>query len=332
MRQFLVIQTAFLGDVVLATAIVESLHKRYPDAAIDMLVRDGNQCILENHPFLRYVLVWDKKKKKYQNLYELLKTIRSRQYDSVINVQRYAATGFLTVFSGAKERIGFDKNPWSPFFSKKIPHLFSSQGRTIHEIERNQALISDLAGTSPEKPRLYPSSSDREKVIGLQKDPYICIAPASVWFTKQYPAEKWASFINGLQDRYMVYMTGAPSDRALNTSICRMIDLAYRVKDLSGEISMLSTVALMEGSRMNYVNDSAPMHFASAVNAPVTAIYCSTLPSFGYAPLSDERRIVESPIKLPCRPCGLHGKKACPEGHFRCAMEIMDIQLLQALA
>jgi len=87
----------------------------------------------------------------------------------------------------------------------------------------------------------------------------------------------------------------------------------------------------MKYAVMNYVNDSAPMHFASAVNAPVTAIYCSTLPSFGFGPLSDRSFIVERQGELYCRPCGLHGKKACPEGHFRCALEIKEEQLIEML-
>ena len=73
------------------------------------------------------------------------------------------------------------------------------------------------------------------------------------------------------------------------------------------------------------------MHFASAMNAPTTAVYCSTLPSFGFGPLSDVKFIVEKLEPLYCRPCGLHGRAACPEGHFRCAYEIKDEQLLQAL-
>jgi heptosyltransferase-2 len=79
---------------------------------------------------------------------------------------------------------------------------------------------------------------------------------------------------------------------------------------------------------MNYVNDSAPLHLASAVNASVTAIFCSTVPDFGFGPLSDKSRVVETQEKLDCRPCGLHGFKACPEGHFKCATAIKTEQLL----
>jgi len=80
---------------------------------------------------------------------------------------------------------------------------------------------------------------------------------------------------------------------------------------------------------MNYVNDSAPLHLASAMNAPTTAIYCSTAPAFGFGPLSDNSRIIETQEKLDCRPCGLHGFKTCPEKHFKCAFTIEAKQLLE---
>ena len=82
---------------------------------------------------------------------------------------------------------------------------------------------------------------------------------------------------------------------------------------------------------MIYVNDSAPMHFASAVDAPVTAVYCSTIPAFGYGPLSSKSHIVELSEALPCRPCGIHGQKQCPEKHFNCAQKISTQQLLAVL-
>jgi heptosyltransferase-2 len=65
------------------------------------------------------------------------------------------------------------------------------------------------------------------------------------------------------------------------------------------------------------------------MNAPVTAVYCSTIPAFGFGPLSDKSFIVEIKGSLDCRPCGLHGFKACPRGHFRCAYSIGDEQLLE---
>jgi ADP-heptose:LPS heptosyltransferase len=335
-QKFLVIQTAFIGDVVLATALVEKLHAVFPDAHIDFLVRKGNEGLLAGHPWLHEVLVWDKKKNKLKNLWAMTRRIRRTRYDKVINVQRFAATGLLTVFSAAKETIGFDKNPLSRWFTHRIPHVISVSvtpgatppAKTLHETQRNQALISAFTDDRPARPRLYPTAKDEEKVAPYQHGSYITISPASVWFTKQYPREKWADFIRQVPATTPIYLLGAPSDHPLCESL---VAAGGKVVNLAGQLSFLQSAALMRGAIMNYVNDSAPMHFASAVNAPVTAVYCSTLPAFGFGPLSEISYIVEVQEHLECRPCGLHGYKACPLGHFNCAYKIRDRQLLQTL-
>jgi heptosyltransferase-2 len=328
--KFLIIQTAFIGDVVLATGIVEKLHRYFPDAQIDFLVRKGNEGLLQNHPYLHEVLIWNKKEGKLKNLWKLLLTIRKRRYDKVINVQRFAATGLLTAFSGARETIGFDKNPLSRFFDKKIKHVISDINHPIHEVDRNNELIRDFTDDKVIKPHLYPSAGDEAAVQSYKKPPYITISPASVWFTKQFPKDKWTSFTKQVPNDYTIYLLGAPGDVPLAEEI-RTASGYAAVINLCGKLSFLQSAALMKDAAMNYVNDSAPMHFASAVNAPVTAVYCSTLPSFGFGPLSDKRFIVEIPHPLSCRPCGLHGRPACPLGHFKCAYEIEDTQLLNTL-
>lgn len=328
MKKFLVIQTAFIGDVVLATGIIEKLHAYFPGAQIDFLLRKGNEALLAGHPFLNEVLIWDKKEHKFRNLWRLIKKVRRTKYDKVINVQRFAATGLLTVLSGAGEKIGFDKNPWSRWFTKSIPHIVSTVDAQLHEVQRNQELIRSFTDEAPAMPRLYPGEGDFRKVQEYKDSPYITISPASVWFTKQYPKEKWMDFIKKAPDSYKVYLLGAPSDAALCTYIKGN---APRVIDLSGQLTFLQSAALMRDAHMNYTNDSAPMHFASALNAPVTAVYCSTIPAFGFGPLSGKKFIVEIQESLDCRPCGLHGYKACPLGHFKCAYQIRDEQLLNSL-
>jgi heptosyltransferase-2 len=159
--------------------------------------------------------------------------------------------------------------------------------------------------------------------------PYVCIAPASVWFTKQFPKEKWVAFIDQLK-QFSVYLLGAPSDHEHCESI-RNATTYPGVTNLSGKLSFLESTALMQHAVMNFVNDSAPLHLASAVNAPVTAVFCSTVPDFGFGPLSDRSFIVETSEPLTCRPCGLHGYKACPQGHFKCALTISNEQLLNSL-
>lgn len=330
MQKILLVQTAFIGDVVLATGLLEKLHNVFPDASIDILVRKGNESLFRSHPFLHEVLVWNKKESKYKHLFTLLKKIRKARYDKVINLQRFAATGFLTAFSKGKQTIGFDKNPLSFLFSDVVRHIVSDGDVVLHEIERNQELIRPFTDAKAAKPRLYPSAEDFLAVDKWKTQPYICIAPASVWFTKQFPADQWIHLIDHLPADMRVYLLGAPGDAFLCESILSG-SKNKQVHNLAGKLSFLESAALQKGAVMNYVNDSAPMHFASAVNAAVTAVYCSTIPAFGFGPLSDIRHIVEVSQALSCRPCGLHGKKSCPQQHFNCARLIGTEQLLAVL-
>ena len=293
-----------------------------------MLVRRGNEGLLAGHPHVRRVLIWDKKHRKYAALWELLGQIRAAKYGRVVTLQRFASTGFLTAFSGAPERIGFAKNPLSRFFTRRVPHVI---GDGTHEVARNLRLLTNATPTPLVPPRLYPSAADEAAVAPYAAaGSYLCLAPTSVWFTKQYPEEKWLELLAALPAGLRVYLLGGLPDVAA----CERLAAASgreNVVSLAGKIGLLASAALMRGAVMNYVNDSAPMHLCSAVGAPVTAIFCSTVPAFGFGPLSPVSFVVETREKLDCRPCGLHGHAACPRGHFRCAHGIEVGQLLATL-
>ncbi len=317
--KFLILQTAFIGDVILATSVAEKLHQHFPKAEIDFLLRKGNEGALDNHPFIKEVIVLDKKNNKLKNLFSIAKKVKKKKYNTVINLHRFGISGFITWCSGAKEKLGFDKNPFSFCYTKKIKHEI---GNGVHETQRNHKLIAHLTDTIPAKPKLYPTKKDIASVKKYSQEKYICIAPASVWFTKQFPKEKWVELINNLPNNMAVYLVGAKSDFNLNEQIKQTTNNEQQITNLSGTLSLLQTAALMKGAQMNYVNDSAPLHIASSMNAPVTAIFCSTIPAFGFGPLSDNSKIVETKEILDCRPCGLHGYKKCPMEHFKCALTI----------
>ncbi|MBM3916487.1 MAG: glycosyltransferase family 9 protein [Sphingomonadales bacterium] len=311
--RILVIQTAFLGDVVLASPIWENLHAAYPHAQIDVVVKKGNESLLEGHPFLSKVFVFDKQK-KVKNILALGKTLRQQYYDLVINLQRFASSGILTLLANGKESRGFQKNPLSLLYAKRFPHQMKANW---HEVDRNLSLISDLIIAPKRRPQLYPSQLDQDKVKALQNNAYYCMAPTSVWFTKQAPEHIWLQLIEKLkQTNASIYLLGAPTDRKDLEALKNKAPDA-QIINLAGELSLLQSAALMAGAQHNYVNDSGPLHLASATNAPVTAFFCSTVPEFGFGPLSDNAQLIE--VKnLACRPCGLHGHKACPKAHFKC--------------
>lgn len=316
MKRFLLIQTAFLGDAVLASALLEKLRAFFPDAVLDLVVRKGNEGLFAGHPFLNRLHVWDKREGKTRDLFRLIGELRAAEYDHIVNCQRFLSTGLMTVLARGKEKIGYDKNPLSFLFTRKVTHVIGD-GR--HEVDRLNALIERLTDDKRPLPRLYPTEEARAAARPFMQGAYVCIAPASVWFTKQWPEAKWIELIKALPADGRVLLIGAPGD----VPLCeRIAQAAGRGEVLAGKLSLLGTAALMEGAAMNYVNDSAPLHIASAMNAPVTAIFCSTVPAFGFGPLRANGRVVETIEALDCRPCGLHGHRACPKGHFKCALGI----------
>lgn len=316
-KKILVIQTAFIGDAILASAALESLHKKFPSAELHLLVRNGNELLFEGHPYLKKVWVWNKKENKLRNLFSLSTQIRNERFDWLINLHRFGSSGYLTAFSGAKVSCGFDKNPFSFAFTYKVKHEI---GNGKHEVERNFSLLEKYVSGNFEKPRLYPTVTNYEKINNYANTPYVCMAPASVWFTKQLPKNKWVELCNLLSGK-KIYLLGAKGDAALCEEI-KKISSNPNIEILCGQLSLLDSCALMEKADMNYVNDSGPLHLASAVNAPVTAFFCSTVKEFGFYPLSDNSRIVEAIPAPSCRPCGLHGYKECPKGHFDCGVKI----------
>ncbi len=323
--KILIIQTAFIGDVVLATPVISELRQQYPDASIDVLVRKGNESLLFNNPAIRKVITWDKKNNKILQLVHVIKKIRAENYDILINLQRFFSTGLLTILSGAKQTAGFDKNPCSVFFSKRIKHDIRQEVYE-HEITRNLKLAAEFGAKGLKRPVLYPSAEDYAKVTQYQTGKYFCIAPTSVWFTKQVPTDKWKELIFSCSKKYpdsKIYLLGGSGDRSNCEEIASQFPTDH-VVNLAGSLTFLQTAALMKDARMNFVNDSAPLHFASAMNAPVTVFYCSTIPEFGFGPLSDEGKVIEV-TGLSCRPCGLHGHRKCPRGHFKCAWDL-DMQ------
>jgi ADP-heptose:LPS heptosyltransferase len=328
-NKILIIQTASIGDVILATPLVEELHVLYPDAQIDFMLKKGIEGVFEQHPFLHNLLIWDKSGAKYKNLWALIKVIRASNYDLVVNCQRFASSGFVTVCSSAKYTTGFSKNPWSFLFTKRVKHTIKIGNQ--HETDRNLGLIKFVSPHAKAVIKLYPTQLNYARMSQFKTKKYICVAPASLWFTKQYPDYKWIEFIKALPDDLAVYFLGSKNDEYLCKRIIEQ-SKPEQCLNLAGKLSFLDTAALMRDAQMNYVNDSAPMHIASSMDAPVCAVFCSTVPAFGFGPLSGQSSVIETSRKLNCRPCGLHGFKSCPKKHFECATTIQTQQLLTCLS
>jgi lipopolysaccharide heptosyltransferase II len=326
MKKILIIQTAFIGDAILATAFIDVVRFYFPDSKIDFLLRKGNEEILKYHPEINKVLIWNKKN-KWSSFFEELKYARQQQYDIVFNLQRFFTSALFTILSGAKLKIGFKNNFLSHLFNYRVDHFIPSQPvkNFKHEVERNFEQMKVLVDTSVHplafklRPKLFFGDLKLPAEISLDSK-FIVMAPASVWFTKQFAKEKWIELIAKLNSRYPIYLIGAPSDKNLCDEIKEKSG-QQNIVNLCGKLSLLQSALLMKSAYRTVVNDSAPLHLASSVNTPTIALFCSTIPAFGFGPLADQSLVIEVE-NLYCKPCGVHGHSKCPQGHFKCSYEM----------
>jgi heptosyltransferase-2 len=151
-----------------------------------------------------------------------------------------------------------------------------------------------------------------------------------LWETKRWPEERFAELARALGGAGVgVALLGGPEDREL----CARIRAAaagpgVAATDLAGRTSLRASYEIIRRAACLVTNDSLPMHLGVAAGVPVIGIYCSTVPAFGFAPRGPQDVVVEVE-GLDCRPCGIHGHRACPLGHFRCGKDLDAARVLR---
>lgn len=328
----LVIQTAFLGDVVLLTPLLEVLKlKGYPTVAL--VTPQGGE-ILQHHPCLDKIIIYDKrgKEKGVRRFLKKLKEIKRENFKIALVPHPSLRSALLAYFAGIPHRIGFSTNAGSFLFTHRLPYP------QVHEIERNLSLLKPLGFEFPPRPpALFLSAEEKERAkeilegegCNLKEDTLVGIAPGSIWATKRWGEEKFARVGDRLirECGVKVLLLGGEKD----LRVCKGVEAKMKEKPISlgGKTTIRELISLIDRCRILLTNDSGPMHIATARKIPVVTIFGPTTPELGFAPYGKEVIILEKP--LPCRPCGKHGGEKCPLGTHRCMEEIKVEEVFSAI-
>ena len=323
MTSSLVVQTSFLGDVILTTPLIAELAKRGP---VDVVTTPAAAALLANNPAIRAGYIFDKRGKSSGPL-GLLRSaaqLRIGKYDAAYLAQGSHRSGLLAVGAGIARRIGFDTSAGRLWYTHKVKHRSDR-----HHAERLWRLAAGDAAPDPApdmlRPRLYPGEAERSAVDnflrGVPRDgtPLLAVAPGSVWGTKRWP--HYPALAARLAAMHRIVVIGSAEDSELAAAIAAAAG-AGRVLDATGKLSLLASAELISRCAAIVTNDSSPLHLASAMGTPTVAIFGPTVPAFGFGPLAPSRAIAE--IALECRPCSSHGPDTCPLGHFKC-MKLLEV-------
>ena len=320
MTTSLVVQTSFLGDMVLTTPLIARLAEH---GAVDVLATKAAAALLANNPSVRETIVYDKRgtDRGVSGFRRVAARLREGHYTAAYHAQGSVRSGALTLAAGIRDRVGFASSAGRHFYTCRIPSL-----ENVHHAARLLSLATRDPLYAPSRaelrPHLYPGHDERvrvDDVLGTASAgrQLIALAPGSVWATKQWPY--YADLARELSDDSQIVVVGGDSDAGLAAEIVSATK--GQAVDATGRLSLLASAELIGRAALLVTNDSAPQHLASAMNTPTVAVFGPTVPEFGFGPLA-ERVAIAGRSDLECRPCDKHGPRVCPLGHWRCMREI----------
>ncbi|MFN2571840.1 MAG: lipopolysaccharide heptosyltransferase II [Gemmatimonadales bacterium] len=316
----LVIQTAFLGDVVLTTPLLAALAARH--GPVDVVTTPLAAPLLENHPAVHAVLPYDKRRgdRGIRGLRLLAGKLKSARYTRAYLPHRSLRTAALGVLARIPTRIGFSGG-WSFLYTEA-----RLKPRIGHEADRLLALADEAPGVYP--PHLRPTADDERVAAALVAVPFVALAPGSIWGTKRWPYYRELAI--ALSTRTTVVAVGGPDDAGLGEEIVGAVARSGgHAINACGQLTLRQSAALIGKAAILITNDSAPLHLASAMGTPLVALFGPTVSAFGFGPLRSGD--VALGMELQCRPCSSHGPRQCPLGHHRCMRDLTVEAVMAAI-
>ncbi|MBI4527646.1 MAG: lipopolysaccharide heptosyltransferase II [Deltaproteobacteria bacterium] len=335
-EKILVVQTSFLGDVVLTTPVFSEIRSRFPKAWLAVLCKPEAKPLLEGNPDINEIIVDDKRgtAKGLRGLWRKAADLRQRGFSVALSPHKSFRTALLLFAARIPFRVGFRQSAgWFLY------HSLAERDPDLHDVERNLSILKPLGvgtqschgalrvevlpGARESVDRLFASLGigDGRITFGLN--------PGSVWPTKRWLPEGYAELMVSLKRKYScdLCLFGGPGDQEITDRIQRLSgNLGI---NLAGKLSLAELACAFEKCDLLITNDSGPMHIAVARQVPVVAIFCATTPSLGFYPYSSAAVVVEK--NLPCRPCSSHGGRRCPLGTGDCMRLIKAEDVLKAV-
>ena len=317
-RRILIIKPSAIGDVVHTLPVLAMLRKRWPAAHIAWLVTPACSGLLEGHPLLDEVILFDRRgyAKSWRDLatawrfFGFQRSLRQRNFDLVIDLQGLFRSGWLAWQTRAPMRVGFaNAREFAPIF---YTHRIDVGGPDQHAVSRYLKLAAAMGCDVSEVTfPLHVTDEDRrhvEKLIdGVGR--FAVLLPGANWPTKRWPIERFAALVGPLRERFglATVVAGGPDDVKLGDTILPSPqpspwkgEGARGAINLAGRTSLRQLVALLERAELVIANDSGPMHIAAALGRPLIAIFGPTNP-IRTGPYNRLDTVIR--IEIPCSPC-----------------------------
>ena len=308
-NRILIINLAFIGDVILSTPVARTLKKDYPHATIDMLVVPAAKAVAEGNPYIHKVCVYDKKgrHKKIGELIALVSQLRREKYDLVV-ATNFALRGAVMAFlTGATYRAGYDAQHGKWF----LTHVAKAERiGTRHEAENYLDVLQPLGGTTKDTSLCLTVSLDdtayvKNIIRQTQGKKLVVICPAGSYKRKSWTVEGYAKLICELSKVAECCLIGGKLEEPFLNEINELAGKCAQV--YGGTLTLGQVAALIQMADGMISVDTGPLHIAQAVHTTVLGLFGPTDPVI-WGPRNKQDIIFYN--KVECSPCW--GKGLCP--------------------
>jgi predicted lipopolysaccharide heptosyltransferase III len=325
-KKILVINLAYIGDVILSMPVTRALKCTYLNAVIDMLVVPQVELVAKGNPYVDHVIIYDKngKHKKISELWKLIRSIRQEKYDLAICMNFAPRGAMLAWISQIKYRVGYNRQHGGWFLNFIAD---SSRDQVRHETENHLNILKPLEITATDTSlNFIVRDSERQSMrqkVSIGNRPIVAICPFGRSPLRSWTYEGYVELIKILSASADCFLVGAKSDKKKMEEISRGANDTAKV--LAGELNLSELAAFFQEINLLITVDTGPLHIASAIGIPLVAL-------FGpgdwrvWGPKTKFAQVVKS--DADCSPCGGKPIDSCNRG---CMKQISLQEVLQAI-
>lgn len=328
--RILVIRFSSIGDIVLTTAVVRCLRRKYGAAAqIDFLVKEKFKTVIEDNPHISNIITYS------GDLDKTIHELSGKQYQFIADLQKNhrskTVIRSLGVPSGTFHKLNFKKWLFTAFKINLLPRI--SIVERYFEAVAPLGVHNDGQGLDyfiPEK-----DVTELEDVPLGHWSGFVGAVIGGAHATKKMPVEQWISFVE--KCNYPVVLMGGPEDKENGDRIAATNP--GKVYNSCGKFNINESADLVKRAKVIVTHDTGLMHIAAAFQKAIVSIWGNTVPELGMFPyygFNDlENRIAPMSTiiehKVYCRPCSKLGYNKCPLGHFKCMTRIKAQEISDAV-
>ena len=304
MNNILIIRFSSLGDVVMATAVVEALHQRFPLAHISFLTKNNYTGIFNDDKRISRVIGIN----DHEHPNDIIRLLGNAPFDAVVDLHSSLRSRMVTFGIKSSMKLRVTKHS---FLRRLMVWSRLKYRRTFDVLGSYLQTVAPLGITEKTLPRLIPSSEAMrkvEKLFGEWDKKVIGFAPGAKHPMKRWNEVSYAHLADEVSRLgYLPLFIGDTNDSWVIGRIRGQME--EKSQSLAGRINLAETVSLMTHFSCLVTNDSGPMHLAGALNVPFVAIFGPTHPDLGFVPGYLSEKIIHSGVA--CSPCSVHGEKPC---------------------